>query len=175
MDKRLALSATVLGIALARPEFAYAGPFDMPPTEYAQSVNRKLQQEGSDLQFMLAGCTAPTRSECRFNSSHITVVVKGRKKPSRIDQVIIATDLLRDDPAAPPYEALADAFMTLAATMIVFDPALQPQQREALTTSLTDAVLSTGHGEGDGIDARYSATFDEGADGLLVLTVGRRR
>ena len=110
MDKRLALSATVLGIALARPEFAYAGPFDMPPTEYAQSVNRKLQQEGSDLQLMLAGCTAPTRLECRFVSSPITVVVKGRKKPSRIDQVIIATDLLRDDPATPPDEALVDAF-----------------------------------------------------------------
>jgi hypothetical protein len=175
MEKRLALSAIVLGIALARPEFAYASPFDMPPAEYAQSINRTLQQEGSDLHFMLAGCTAPNRLECRFVSSPIEVVVKGRKKPSRIDLVIITTDLLRDDPVTPPDHALVDAFMTLAATMIVFDPMLRPQQRETLTTSLTDAVLSTGHGERAGIDARYSATFDEGANGLLVIMAGRRR
>ena len=142
---------TVLGIALARPEFAYAGRFDTLPADYGALVNSKRQQEGSHLRFRLAVCTAVTPLECRFVSSHITVVATGRKKPPRIDRVTIATDLLHDDPATPPDVALADAFVTLAATMTIFDPTVQAQQREALTTLLAESVHSNGYGESDRI------------------------
>jgi len=142
METRLAVFATVLGIALGLPELAYASPFDTMPADYGSLVNSKLQQEGSHLQLRLKGCTAGTPLECRFVSSHITVVVTGRKKPPRIDRVTIATDLLHDNPATPPDVALADAFVTLAATMTIFEPTVQAQQREALTTSLAESVLS---------------------------------
>ena len=86
----------------------------------------------------------------------------------------IATDLLHDDPATPPDVALADAFVTLAATMTIFDPTVQAQQREALTTLLAESVHSNGYGESDRINAHYAVAFDESADGLLVISVVRR-
>ena len=85
METRLAVFATVLGIALGLPELAYASPFDTMSADYGPLVNSKLQQEGSYHQLRLKGCTAGPPLECRFVSSHITVVATGRKKPPRID------------------------------------------------------------------------------------------
>jgi hypothetical protein len=175
MTMCVALTATLLGFSLGFPDLASAGPFDRPPAEYGPAISRELRQAGSDLQLRLAECTGISRLECRFVASRVIVVVAGRTKPPRIERVTIAADLLRDDPAVPPQEALADVFTILTATMIVFDPALQPLQRKALATLLADFFHRIGHGEGEGVDARYAVVFDEGANGLLVITVEKKR
>jgi hypothetical protein len=56
-----------------------------------------------------------------------------------------------------------------------FDPDLQPARRSKLLSDLTEAVLTKGQSESDGIDGHYSLAFDHGADGLLVITVVPRK
>ena len=57
--------------------------------------------------------------------------------------------------------------------MATFDPELSADRRQLLASSL-DAALSAGSSEGDGIE-HYSIVFDQAADGLLVITVARKR
>ena len=128
----------MLGIALARPEFAYAGRFDTLPADYGALVNSKRQQEGSHFRFRLAVCTAVT--PWSVASSHRILRLSRQVERSRLGSTATPTDV-----------ALADAFVTLAATMTIFDPTVQAQQREALTTLLAEFVHSNGYGESDRI------------------------
>ena len=170
----ITLFRMALGFTLILAEFASAGSFDRPPAAYGPLVNESLQEAGSGIHFRLERCSAVPQPNCRFVSPRVWVVVEGRGKPPSIDSIVIAADLLRDDPATAPDAILSDALMVLAATIVTFDPGLRLSQRETLASSLADATLSVGHGEGDGIDAHYTGVFDQGADGLFVITVARK-
>ena len=47
--------------------------------------------------------------------------------------------------------------------------------RDSLLTALLEGALRRERREGVGVGTRYAAAFDEGADGLLVITVLPKR
>ena len=55
--------------------------------------------------------------------------------------------------------------------MEIFDPGLQPDRRAGSTVPAD----RDGQSESDGITAHYSLAFDQGADGLLTITVVPKR
>ena len=54
-------------------------------------------------------------------------------------------------------------------------PGCQPDRRSWLLSDLPGTALRDGQSEGDGINAHYSPAFDQGADGLLTITVVPKR
>ena len=59
--------------------------------------------------------------------------------------------------------------------MEIFDAELQPDRRSRLLSDLPGTALRDGQSEGDGINAHYSLAFDQGADGLLTITIVPKR
>jgi len=55
--------------------------------------------------------------------------------------------------------------------MVIFDPDLPVRRRVQLLSDLTETALEEGGTEGEGINARYSLTFDEAASGKLMIAV----
>jgi hypothetical protein len=175
MGTQIASFATTLVAACIFAEFTSAGPFEKSPTAYAPEVNSHLEQARSDLRFQLDRCNSLRRLKCRYSSPRVTVDVHGRDRPPNISRIIIEADLLRDDPKTAPDAAVSDALITLVATMTIFDPVLQSDQREALVSSLTNSVLTNRQSQGNGIDAHYSSAFDQAADGLFVILITPKR
>jgi hypothetical protein len=88
---------------------------------------------------------------------------------------MIAADLLSTDTAGDVHDRVTEATASLGATMELVDPTLQPERRFKLLSDLAGTALRDGESEGTGIDAHYSLAFDQGADGLLTITVGSKR
>jgi hypothetical protein len=61
--------------------------------------------------------------------------------------------------------------LALGATMVIFDPDLSGARRVQLLSDLTETALEEEKSEREGIDARYSLTFDEAASGKLMIAV----
>lgn len=158
--------ALVLGIG----ERASAGPFDRPTTSYGSAVNGALEQAGSELRFRLERCGAVPQSECHYSSPRVAIIVLGGEEPTHIGRIIIAADILKDHPTTLPHVVVLDALITLAATMVIFDPDLIAERRNGVVASLAESVHSTGHGEASGIAADYGIELREAASTLLVIT-----
>ena len=150
---------------------ALANPFELLPPQYGALANHALDQVGSDLRFRPEACGAGARVECRFSSESVSVWVEGRINPPRTRKIIIEADLFRDMPSADPLAVVANSVLALGATMVIFDPDLPVERRVQLLSDLTETALEGGESEGEGINARYSLTFDEAASGKLMIAV----
>ena len=150
---------------------ALANPFELLPPQYGALANHALDQVGSDLRFRPEACGAGARVECRFSSESVSVWVEGRINPPRTRKIIIEADLFRDMPGADPLAVVANSVLALGATMVIFDPDLPVERRVQLLSDLAATALEEGASEGEGIDARYSLTFDEAASGKLMIAV----
>lgn len=150
---------------------ALANPFELLPPQYGALANHALDQVGSDLRFRPEACGAGARVECRFSSESVSVWVEGRINPPRTRKIIIEADLFRDMPSADPLAVVANSVLALGATMVIFDPDLPVGRRVQLLSDLTETALEEGESEGEGINARYSLTFDEAASGKLMIAV----
>ena len=159
------------GLVSAGSASALTGTFKISPRHYGTHVNRVLKQVEASLRFRLAVCDGGTVLECRFSSGHVTVQVQGQANPPRTTRIILETDLLRDKPRASPLVTVAEAMLALGATMVVFDPTLEAESRIELLTDLSATALDSGKGEGVGVEAQYSLTFDEAASGLLRMII----
>ena len=150
---------------------ALANPFELLPPQYGALANHALDQVGSDLRFRPEACGAGARVECRFSSESVSVWVEGRINPPRTRKIIIEADLFRDMPGADPLAVVANSVLALGATMVIFDPDLPVERRVQLLSDLAATALEEGASEGEGINARYSLTFDEAATGKLMIAV----
>ncbi|QRM34657.1 hypothetical protein [Microvirga sp. VF16] len=173
MDSRRKILTTVLMAALAGP--AIADPFYRSPRNVGIVVNDRLRLAGLDLRFELEWCAGRELIECRFSSARAFLVATGRAMPPRTREIMIAADLLAADAAGDVHDRIVDATAALGATMEIFDAELQPNRRSRLLSDLPGAALRDGQSEGDGIKAHYSLAFDQGADGLLTITVVPKR
>jgi hypothetical protein len=89
---------------------------------------------------------------------------------------MIAADLLAPaDAAGDVHDRFVEATAALGATVEIFDPELQPNERSRLLSDLPETALRDGQSEGNGINAHYSLAFDQGADGLFTITVVPKR
>lgn len=88
---------------------------------------------------------------------------------------MITADLLATDAAGDVRDRVAEATAAWGATMESFDAELQPNLRSRLLSDLSGTALRDGRSEGDGITAHYSLAFDQGADGLLTITIMPKR
>jgi hypothetical protein len=173
VDDRRKILTTVLMAALAGP--AIAGPFDRSPRDVGIAVNDRLRMAGLDLRFVLERCEGRERIECRFSSVRTFLVATGRAEPPRIREIVIAADLLSLDAAGDVHDHVTEAMAALGATMEIFDAKLQPDRRSRLLADLPGTALRDGQSEGDGITAHYALAFDQGADGLLTITIVPKR
>ena len=148
---------------------ALANPFELLPPQYGALANHALDQVGSDLRFRPEACGAGAGVECRFSSESVSV--QGRINPPRTRKIIIEADLFRDMPSADPLAVVANSVLALGATMVIFDPDLPVERRVQLLSDLAATALEEGASEGEGIDARYSLTFDQAASGKLMIAV----
>jgi hypothetical protein len=138
-------------------------------------INSNLAQAGVVLRLKPEGCAGGGTLVCQFSSPTVIAIFEGKAKPPRTALITISADLLRDETDISPQELVDDVLAVLHATMTGYDPILQPSRRDELLANWTAAVLTQGHSEGDGVLARYSLSFDQGADGLLVITVASKR
>jgi hypothetical protein len=167
--QRRILTTAVVAIALAGP--AIADPFERSPRDVGIAVNERLRSAGLDVRYELEQCGGRELIECRFSSVHTLLVATGRAKPPRIREIMITADLLATDAAGDVHERVTEATAALGATMEIVDPELQPDRRSRLLSDLPGAALREGRSDGKGINAHYSLAFDQGADGLLTISV----
>jgi hypothetical protein len=158
-----------MAAVLAKP--AIAGPFEVSPRHIGIAVNEKLRSAGIDLRFDLERCGGRELIECRFSSARTFLVASGRAKPPRIREIMIAADLLATDAAGDAHDRVNEATAALGAMMEIVDPELQPDRRSRLLSDLPGTALREGRSDGKGITAHYSLAFDQGADGLLTISV----
>jgi hypothetical protein len=154
---------------------AIAGPFDRSPRDVGIAVNDRLRLAGLDLRFELERCEGRELIECRFSSTRTSLVATGRAEPHRTEEIVIASDLLATDAASDVHDHVAEAMAALEATIETFDAKLQPDRRSRLLSDLPGTALRDGRSEGDGITAHYALAFDQGADGLLTITIVPKR
>jgi hypothetical protein len=126
------------------------------PSSVEALINRNLGQDGFHPRLRREGCSGGSRIDCSFSSQYTAVIVQGQLKPARILKITILTDLLRDDRDAHSRDQVAEAAAVFRATMVNFDPELQPGRRQELLSNLTEAALAQGSSERDGIQAQYS-------------------
>ena len=171
-NRRTILTISFMAV-LAKP--AIADPFDRAPRNVGIAVNDRLRSAGLDLHFELERCEGRERVECRFSSARTFLVTTGRARPPRTREIMIVADLLETDAAGDVHDHVAAATAAWGATMEIFDPGLQPDRRSRLLSDLPGTALRDGQSESDGITAHYSLAFDQGADGLLTITVVPKR
>jgi len=172
-NQRIILTTALVAAALARP--AIADPFERAPRDIGIAVNERLRSAGLDVRFELERCGGRELIECRFSSAHTLLVATGRAKPPRITEIMITADLLATDAAGDAHERVTEATAALGATMEIVDPELQPDRRSRLLLDLPWTDLREGRSDGTGIKAHYSLAFDQGADGLLRISVVSKR
>jgi hypothetical protein len=172
-NRRRIFTAALVAAALAGP--AIADPFERSPRDVGFAVNERLRSAGLDLRFELERCSGREMMECRFSSAHTFLVATGRAKPPWTREIMIAADLLATDTAGDVHDRVTEATATLGATMEIVDPALQSDRRSKLLSDLARTALRDGKSEGTGINAHYSLAFDQGADGLLTISVVPKR
>jgi hypothetical protein len=146
-------------------------PFEIAPPRFADLANNALMQVGSDLRFTLQSCGRGEIVECRFLSKLVTAQVQGRLQPPQIARIVIEADLLRDEAGADPVTVITDVVLALGATVVAVDPKLPADQRVQLLSDLTNTALDLGQSEASGVDAKYVATFDEAAGGLITIII----
>jgi hypothetical protein len=172
-NQRRILTTALVAVALAGP--SVADPFERSPRDVGIAVNERLRSAGLDVHFELERCGGSEMMECRFSSAHTLLIATGRARPPRIREIMIAADLLATDAAGDVHERVTEATAALSATMETVDPALQPDTRSRLLSDLAGTALREGRSDGKGINAHYSLAFDQGADGLLTISVVPKR
>ena len=134
-------------------------------------INEVLRQVESDLRLRIDGCWGDAWVVCRFSSARVKVAVDGSAWPRSIGKIVIEADVLRDTPDADPLAVVNDCVLAFGATVVIFDPRLSVERRVELLSDLVATAIETGASDGEGIDARYALTFDQGANGILTITV----
>jgi hypothetical protein len=172
-NQRSILTTALMAVALAGP--AIADPFERSPRDVGIAVNERLRSAGLDVHFELERCGGRELIECRFSTAHTLIVATGQARPPRIKEIMIAVDLLATDAEGDVHERVTEATAALGATMEIVDPELQPNRRSTLLSDLPGTALHEGRSDGKGIAARYSLAFDQGADGLLTISVVPKR
>lgn len=166
-----AILAVALATMLGAQGATFHDPFDISPRKYDDLANRALMQVGSDLRFNLQGCGKGEILECRFSTRHVTARVRGRMQPSHVERIVLEADLLQDKAEADPVTVVTNIVLVLGATIVIVDPRLPAERRVQLLSDLTNTALDSGRSEESGMDAKYAATFDESASGLMTITV----
>ncbi|MDG2570802.1 hypothetical protein P7L87_24950 [Vibrio parahaemolyticus] len=172
-NQRRILTTALVAVAHAGP--AIADPFERSPRDFGIAVNERLRTAGLDVHFELERCGGREMLECRFSSAHTLLVATGRAKPPRTREIMITVDLLATDAAGDVHERVTEATAALGATMEIVDPELQPNRRARLLSDLAGTALRGGRSDGKGSNAHYSLAFDQGADGLLTVSVVPKR
>jgi hypothetical protein len=175
VDNRRKIVTAALVAAATLAGTAIADPFDMSPRDVGNAVNDRLRLADLDLRFELERCVQRELIECHFSSAQTFLVATGRARPPRTREIMIAADLLATDAASDVHERVTKVIAALRATMEIFDVKLQPSRRSKLLSDLPGMALRDGHSEDSGINAHYSLAFDQGANGLLAITVVPKR
>lgn len=156
-------AAALFVLVLASP--ALAGPFDIPPERYDETVNAALQQVGSDLRVRQTACTA---ARCRFAARQVDVEVSGpADRPATEWITVVATFRQGNDEAAKGL--LEDTLTVIGATMMAYDPGMAADRRSEVLLELGDAALTVGEAHLDSTDVHYALSFDA-VSGRLEIT-----
>jgi len=92
-------------------------------------------------------------------------------QPPRVGKIVLEADLIQDRQDADPVAIVTDIVLALGATVVVFDPRLPAGRRVETLSELTNTALEKGKSEATGLDARYWATYDEAAGGMISISV----
>jgi hypothetical protein len=163
---RLAAAFVLLVVASS----AGAGPFDLPPERYGETVNTALQQVGSDLRVRQTGCAA---ARCRFAAREVIVEVSGPAERPTTDGITIGATFRRDGDTAAA-SLLDDTLMLIGATMVAYDPGMAADRRGDVLLELGEAALRVGEAHLDSADVHYALTFDD-VSGRLEITAATLR
>jgi hypothetical protein len=161
-------TAALLVLVIASP--AQAGPFDLPPERYDETVNTVLQQVGSDLRVRQTACAA---SGCRFAARRIEVGVSGPADRPVTERITVAATFRQGDDAAAT-GLLENALTVVGATMVAYDPGMTAERRGEMLLELGDAALGVGQVHLDSVDVHYALSFDD-VSGRLEITVATLR
>jgi hypothetical protein len=145
---------------------ATAGPFDAPPTKYAETVNPALKQVGADLRVGQTSCVASTR--CRFAARRVDIEVVGPPDRPGTERIVIGATFRPGDDAAAT-KLIDDTLTVLGATMVAYDPGMAADRRGQLLLELGDAALTVGEAHRDSADVHYALSFDD-VSGRLEIT-----
>jgi len=104
----------------------------------------------------------------------VSVLVRGRAVPPRIETITISADILQGGATANPLAAVTDIVLVFGATTVIFDPRLTPERRVQLLSDSMELALLTDMSEEDGLDARYGLSYDQAAGGVFVIVVTPR-
>ena len=172
-NQRRIFTTALVAVALAGP--AIADPFERSPRDVGIAVNERLRSASLDVRFELERCGGRELIKCRFSSAHTLLVATGRAKPPWTREIMIVADLLATDAVGDVHDRVTEATAALGATMEIIDPELQPERRSKLLSDMARTALRDGKSEDNGINAHYSLAFDQGADGLLTISVVPKR
>ncbi len=149
---------------------AGAGPFDLPPERYDETVNTALQQVGSDLRVRQTACAA---SGCRFAARRIEVGVSGPADRPVTERITVAATFRQGDDAAAT-GLIEDTLTVVGATMMAYDPKMTAERRGEVLLELGDAALGVGEAHLDSADVHYALSFDD-VSGRLEITAATLR
>ncbi|MBM1171988.1 hypothetical protein [Microvirga arabica] len=162
------IAASLLALVLALP--ALAGPFDIPPDQYDETVNPALQRVGADLRVRQMAC-APVR--CRFTAIQVDIEVSGPTDRPAMERITIAASFRQGDDAAAA-GLIEDTLTVLGATMVAYDPGMAADRRSEVLLELGEAALSVGEAHVDSADVHYALSFDD-LSGRLKITAATLR
>ncbi len=160
--------AALFVLLLASP--AWAGPFDIPPERYDETVNPALQQVGSNLRVRQTTCAG---ARCRFTARQVDVEVSGPAERPATERITIAATFRQGDDAAAA-GLIQDALTVLGATMVAYDPGMVPDRRAEVLLELGEAALGVGEAHLDSADVHYALSFDD-VSGRLEITAATLR
>jgi hypothetical protein len=162
------LAAAFVIIVVASP--AGAGPFDIPPERYDETVNTALRQVGSDLRVRQTSCAA---GRCRFAAREVVVEVSGPAERPATERMTVAATFRRDGDTAAA-SLLDDTLTLVGATMVAYDPRMTAERRGEMLLELGDAALGVGEAHLDSADVHYALSFDD-VSGRLEITAATLR
>ena len=161
-------TAAIFALIFASP--ALAGPFDVSPERYDETVNVALQQVGSDLRVRQTACAA---ASCRFAARQVTVDVIGPADRPTTERITVAATFRQGDIEAAK-GLLEDTLTVIGATMVAYDPGMAADRRSEVLLELGEAALSSGAVHQDSADVHYALSFDD-VSGRLEITAATLR
>ncbi len=161
-------AAALLVLALALP--ALAGPLDLPPERYDETVNTALQEVGSDLRVRQTACAA---GRCRFAAREVVIEVSGPADRPATERITVAATFRQGDDAAAT-GLIEDTLTVVGATMVAYDPGMTAERRSEMLLELGDAALGVGEAHLDSADVHYALSFDN-VSGRLAITAATLR
>lgn len=110
-----------------------------------------------------------TASVCRYAAGPVTVDVSGPTLQPATDIIAIRAGFRKGE-AVDGAQAFRDTLTILGATVMAYDPSLEPELRSGIIATLGEAALTEGKGRMETPAASYTVAFDD-LSGRLEITV----